>query len=1090
MNQNFEYNKETIELAFRKFQANVYFDKNDLLNRSKLAELRSNKSDFDSYFSDLASKIIQGPDSFTKYLGDIKLKILPKNIEPNAREFNFPSNFYTNEHLLKNSDIQSLSIFIDLPIELHLISVLWLMKYGCAIDEGLENTNYGNRLFINQNKELGEGRTLFKPYQEQYQLWWSKAVDKTKELLDSKEDATILNFDLKSFFHTIRFDFNELEKSILGLDSKETYYNLKGIKEDCIHILLKKIHEVYLEKIKRIGFSTALSNENGLTPLPIGLLTSHVLANKYLKNFDKQIIEELNPVYYGRYVDDILIVLKDRVLHGNYINEEQKSDLNSDINKDDFATHLFFRKYLSKIFHFDISEEKIEYRINSNEKLLAEYKELKLQSSKVFIYQFNHNMSPNLLSKFVKEQEQRSYIFQFLSDESDDMFNEFEIDAFEDSLDENDVNKSKFRAQEINKFRFSVFMAKLIKRRMLNGGSYKDEEIEKVSKYFKGIYCLKNLHFWEKLFTLYVIANDKYKFFSLIESIVDEIEKVELNVDHELNFSDEKEKTKINKEVKNQIKSNLISHLELSLKMALGLNPNFFNSEGEEFNPRFSSDNQRKLIERIILKNRKIEGVEGFDTLKSEMLFFRKTCLLRHSYVFYPLVQYVDYVKESTFALFKNGIFNRLEKGNNLSFDISNKHLIPYRIKFYEAALFTIYQEIYNKSKYRCSNCKRWFENDVLISSEYLKIAFNLFSDINKTKKKNTLIEEYFKSTQESDPHLIFDGKDNFCDDVYVKSRTKNFLIHQLNLKNGGKSQEKLRVAMINKYVPMSDYEASLEGNPILTEKRVQTFLNIIDQVKKVPECDIFVMPELSLPHDLLHTFVSKSAHNQIAFISGVEHWKASNIGYNFVITNLPIIVDGDRDAIPVIRLKNHYAPVEEDWINGKYMIVPKPLPYRYDLFIWRGVYFSTYYCYELADVFHRYALNGKIDVLFAPVWNSDVNYYNNIAEVTTRDMHVHVVQVNTSQYGESRVIRPSDSERKDKARVKGGTVTGYDITLSVSDIELKKYRNFQTKNFATQKQIGTYKPTPPDFPIEDVLCRIKNKEFKWNSPLRNLNNI
>lgn len=42
-------------------------------------------------------------------------------------------------------------------------------------------------------------------------------------------------------------------------------------------------------------------------PLPIGLFSSMVLGNLYLSNFDEKVLET-EPVYYGRYVDDILLV--------------------------------------------------------------------------------------------------------------------------------------------------------------------------------------------------------------------------------------------------------------------------------------------------------------------------------------------------------------------------------------------------------------------------------------------------------------------------------------------------------------------------------------------------------------------------------------------------------------------------------------------------------------------------------------------------------------------------------------------------------------------------------------------------------------
>lgn len=42
--------------------------------------------------------------------------------------------------------------------------------------------------------------------------------------------------------------------------------------------------------------------------IPIGFTSSAILSNWYLMGFDKDIKSKINPSYYGRYVDDILLV--------------------------------------------------------------------------------------------------------------------------------------------------------------------------------------------------------------------------------------------------------------------------------------------------------------------------------------------------------------------------------------------------------------------------------------------------------------------------------------------------------------------------------------------------------------------------------------------------------------------------------------------------------------------------------------------------------------------------------------------------------------------------------------------------------------
>lgn len=1086
-----------IEIAFRKLQSYIYFDKKDLHNRAKLSEWISSNASYDSGF-EIVQSILQGEEKARGYLEKINLRLLPKSVDPQDNGHEIPSNFYTNEHLIKNSEVTSLLIFIDLPIELQVISVMWLMKYGVLIDAHLGDYNFGNRLFLDKDKKLNDGRIMFKPYQEQFKKWWSNAIVETKNLLEKKEDATILSFDFKSFFHTVRLDFGSLESYIRTVSPQAG----EEIEKDPIHTIVKQIHKKYSEQLHELTFTLAPKADDKYS-LPIGLPTSHLLANWYLKDFDKAIIEATNPIYYGRYVDDILIVLKDRLLTkellGKILDGEKpkNSEINSNSNSDNeeatpenvqrganFLTQTFFNEYLKKIFNYEEIEKEdqkgrkdVVISINTDNNELKKYTELKLQPAKVFIYQFNHRMSPNLLTKFEKEQEKRSYIFQFLSDTTDDMFDEFEIDAFEDSMEDVDINKSKFKNQEINSFRFAVYIAKLIKRRILNGAGYKKEEVEKISKYFKGIYCLHHYVYWEKLLTLYVVAEDRSKFFHLVNTILEEIDELKCGISKgDVDNIDTKASGVIR-----DIKNVLAEHLRYSIQMALGLNPKFIfsNNMKENESEEISIQKNKNNIAKILAVGGKLTDKDFYEAI----LTFRRTKLLRHSYIFYPIVQFVADIARGYQPLHKPDFFINSKPPFDLN-RIDDKGYIPYRVKFYEVCLFTFYRELYTKTTDNCINNKRWFQNDIIPSNILLEESFKLFTEINSVSVN--LKRHYFNLIEETSKEEISGNISGDCGEFYTNSRWKNYTINEVKIPNGGDKKDTLRVTMVNKYTRLEHFEASLDGTPLINEKRTQEFLWIIDQTKKVPKCDLYVMPELSMPHYLLPTFVSKSAYNQIGVISGIEHWKVANVGYNFVITCLPIDIDGDYDAIPVIRLKNHYAPDEEEWINGKYMVVPKPLPYRYDLFIWRGVYFSTYYCYELADVFHRYAMNGRIDVMFAPVWNKDTNFYNNIIEVTTRDMHIYVVHVNTSQYGQSRITRPTKTERRDKAKIMGGTVEGYPVTLSVSDIDIKSLRHFQTMTFAAQKSLAnetkTFKPTPPDFPIEDVRKRIKGQSFDWGT--------
>lgn len=118
------------------------------------------------------------------------------------------------------------------------------------------------------------------------------------------------------------------------------------------------------------------------------------------------------------------------------------------------------------------------------------------------------------------------------------------------------------------------------------------------------------------------------------------------------------------------------------------------------------------------------------------------------------------------------------------------------------------------------------------------------------------------------------------------------------------------------------------------------------------------------------------------------------------------------------------------------------------------------YCCYELTSIADRSIFQSFADAIIAVEWNHDVNYYSNIIESLSRDVHCYCIQVNTSDYGDSRITQPTKTEKKDILRTKGGA----NAAVLVGKIEIAKLREFQAKTYELQKDDSTYKPTPPNF--------------------------
>lgn len=187
----------------------------------------------------------------------------------------------------------------------------------------------------------------------------------------------------------------------------------------------------------------------------------------------------------------------------------------------------------------------------------------------------------------------------------------------------------------------------------------------------------------------------------------------------------------------------------------------------------------------------------------------------------------------------------------------------------------------------------------------------------------------------------------------------------------------------------------------------------------------------------------------------------------NFIVSALPIKnEDKYKSCCLSIRCKNHYSPLERKELERSGLTIPVNQPYTYDLFRWRGCQFSVYNCYELADIEHRSIFRSDLDFLVACVLNKDKNYFAAIVDSVVKDLHAFVIQVNCSEYGDSRIVRPTNTERMDILRVTGGD----NKTVLTAKLDIKKLREFQSLEYSEQNK--EFKPTPPGFDRENITDR------------------
>ncbi len=136
-----------------------------------------------------------------------------------------------------------------------------------------------------------------------------------------KQDCYVLKLDIKGYFMSI--DKNILYKKIE--DKLNNSNKIKAKQTFDSAWLLKLIYQViFHDPTKDCIIKGSRENWRGLpkskslfcakkdTGLPIGNLTSQLFGNVYLNDFDQFVKYQLGCKYYGRYVDDMVIVHRDK----------------------------------------------------------------------------------------------------------------------------------------------------------------------------------------------------------------------------------------------------------------------------------------------------------------------------------------------------------------------------------------------------------------------------------------------------------------------------------------------------------------------------------------------------------------------------------------------------------------------------------------------------------------------------------------------------------------------------------------------------------------------------------------------------------
>ena len=1021
-------------MAYRKAKVDAYYETGHLT----LLDFANYEQDLLNNLHKLLTKInSQDLDWFgsADFVGHHMFALKKIDFKEEEKDKKDPFIYYSNAERSwnsKNIDKVDFRILGKHSVHFHVLSSLWLEKVGYELEQSVSENSYGCRLrsaYKKNNDEEKEERYLrsryghFKSYLPAYQTWQHNGIEEISKALKVNKKIIAVTADLKKFYHRIDSSFISSHRFLIyiGKELNEVQLDLSKM---LIHAISTWSNNVYKDNDVPIEFKY-----NGHSGIPMGLGASKTIANLLLIFLDKQIEHEIKPLYYGRYVDDIFLVVND----GSNISNPKdfwkflkKRIDNLKLTDIGIVKGSKTKKKIDKLNPFDDA-----FVENSNTKeYTPEGNELKIP------------YSPESLIEFGKGKEK----YFFLEDVSGESF----LATLKESLDENssewnlppdidndiesftkEVSKAgsdnleatnglrKSDGMSIQRLKFILYL----KRLEIIIKFFPKKKWEKITVDFFNL-CLEHSitpetisiysKYYPRIVSLAIKVGNNNVVEKLFEKINDAFEKLASGDDSSI----------INALIKS--KEYLTQLLEEALystvepeKLTLADFKEYeklTNKNYEEF---------RQIVQILIVADLHKKPFKEYfkypleklpEYLESHNLDITDALLLNSDY----LPNYNDFI------LFSSNIFNKSYPINK----IFNKS--PFAFYFFTRP-FTLFDLsiIFQK----------WYE--VEEKESFLKYC----------KLFNIDIIGFEKSCDEE---LVVAGKIKaICLETEDRSLNRTVAFTSLETKD----ESWIAVVQNSANEPDGD--------------RVERIFNLIDGIlrckKKKVKIHYVLFPELSIPVELLDYISYLFLKKGISVIAGVEY-KITNRPGEVLPTNIEkyvsnqlvyvLTVKGKWGLSHIIVKQEKFIPAqkeERELFNAGGAILRPDTTNKF-LINHGGFWFAGLICNDFLDINNRAMFRGLIDALIIVEWNKDIDTYNALVEASANDLHTFVMQVNNRLYGDTRLRAPyKESYMRDQVRVRGGELDYFVI----STLKVKELRDFQRHHRSPE---NPFKPVPTGF--------------------------
>ncbi len=289
-------------IAYRKAKVDLYYS-----SHASLTAIADYEEQLSQNLADLLARLnsdnedwIQKPD----FLGGWNL--VPKGIDlpkpegdDSALIFASPAEKWAhacesgNDEKSGNKPKAEFRLMAQCSLDFHVLSALWMLKVGHQYDNHLTDSAYGNRLRRGQKGDINPlSLGSFKPYLKPFRDWRDNGIQAMRSALAAGKRVVALTADVSSFYH-------ELNPGFMLDAAFNALFDLNLSDEE------QKLNRLFIQALAAWAANTPLKKG-----LPVGLPASAIVANMALFELDRRIEKHVAPLYYGRYVDDIILVME------------------------------------------------------------------------------------------------------------------------------------------------------------------------------------------------------------------------------------------------------------------------------------------------------------------------------------------------------------------------------------------------------------------------------------------------------------------------------------------------------------------------------------------------------------------------------------------------------------------------------------------------------------------------------------------------------------------------------------------------------------------------------------------------------------